>query len=601
MRKNKQENFMNGTVPGKAKYKVDLSLIRSINKSITSRMSLEDLLESILDAAKNLVSAESSSLLLSDISTGDLIFNVVIGEKGDIIRGERMPGGKGIAGFVAESGKALIVNDTENDPRHFKGIDEKSGFNTRNIISVPMVVMDELVGVLEIVNSIGKDEFTDLDLEKAKYIAEQAALAITNRRLYDDLEKRIDELSALFDVSNAISFSESKDNVLQNIIQSLASSMDVDRASIGIYNSGRKKIVLEAHYGIDTKSGEKIEVDIDNSILGQVFKSADPMIVTDVDEELSEIPHGSTDYNTKSFISIPIISKNEVIGVLSLTDKKSRRTFDSFDLRVLSTVASQIGEAYQNIRNRKEKENQKRLAQEIDIAAQIQRKILPDIPENFRNHLMAAFNRPAKYIGGDFYDFFQITDNKYGVLVADISGKGIPSALFMGAVRNIIRAERQIDTAPGRILTNSNRLIYQESEYGMFVTLFYAVIDIENKTIRYSSAGHDDQLLIGAGDKIEKLNAKGKPLGILDELEFEEKTISYNDGDMFLLFTDGVVERLGGENLDPSLGEKRLSEIAIDHISKGPAGLVNYLEDYLNNNRLAVDFRDDFTIFAIQL
>ncbi|PKL41170.1 MAG: hypothetical protein CVV44_00605 [Spirochaetae bacterium HGW-Spirochaetae-1] len=584
-------------------YKFDISLVRSINKSITSHMPLPTLLESILEVAKTLIGAESSSLLLTDRQSGDLIFNIVIGDKGEIIKGRRVPRGKGIAGMVAETGKPLLVNNAQDDPRLFKEIDDKSGFLTRNIITVPMIVMDELVGVLNVVNSKGKDRYDSVDLEKAQYIAEQAAIAITNRMLYDDLEKRIAELSALYDVANAISLTGHNEDVLQNILSSLSASMNVERASIAIYNREKKKLILEAMCGFEKRGDARIEVDIDSTICGKVFKSGDPLIVSSADGELPlHLRRYRKNYHTDSFISAPIIYKNETIGVLNLADKKNGGIFDSFDLRVLTTVGTQIAEAYQNALNFKNREEQRRLAQEIEIASRIQRGILPRIPAVFHDHRLAAYIQPAREIGGDFYDFFQIDERKYGILIADISGKGIPAALFMGSVRNIINAEKETDPRPSHLLRNCNRHVYNDSESGMFVTLFYATVDMDTRIITYSSAGHNNQLLVRKNRCEEViLNTRGKPLGVLDDQEFQECTVQYEPGDILLLYTDGVLENLGGSDLDADLGERELSRVVSGFADTDPGELINHLKLVMSRNRIATDMKDDITIVAVSL
>ena len=582
-------------------FQADFTLISSINQKINSRMILSDLLSSIMDVTKELLNAEGSSLLLSDPETGDLVFNVVVGEKGDIIQGQSVPRGKGIAGTVAESGRPIVVNNAQEDPRFFNGIDIKSDFTTRNILCLPMIVMDELVGVLEIVNSVGRDGFNEFDFLKAQYIADQAALAITNRRLYDTLTKRIDELSSLYKISQAIAQASRDDNILIKIIESLANSMEVERASIVIFDETKKILKIEASHGLPDFISPGYVIDSENSIVGHVFKTNEPMVTMDInEEERKNVFLKDKEYKTSSFISVPIIYKNKTIGVLSLTDKKNRERFDSFDLRVLTTVSSQIAETYQNMQIQKISEAQKRLAQEIEIASEIQKKVLPVIPQNFKDHKLFAYNCPAKEVGGDFYDYCKQDENKYSILVADISGKGIPAAIFMGSARNIIRAEMNVENIPSRLLRNANNLICTESEFGMFVTLFYAIIDSHNNVITFGSAGHDDQLLLRSSkNDVIKLKSKGPALGIVENQEYEEKVVMYEPGDLLLLFTDGVVECLGGRSLDVEKGEERLISMAWDYGDK-PEKLMEELKKELKNSELEDSFRDDFTIFTVK-
>ena len=580
---------------------INISVVRSINKKINSTMLLPELLNSIMDAAKELLHAEASSILLTDWATGDLSFHFVSGEKGDILLGEKVPKGKGIAGSVAETGNPIIVNDVQNDERWFQGIDEKSQFITKNLLAIPMIMMDDLVGVLEIVNTIDRDSFSELDLEKAQYIADQAALAITNRRLLDESNKRIIELSTLYEVAQAISFSGKDDEILQTIINSLASAMDVEKTSILLYNEKQKELQVVASFGLPEEITKGHIVEINNSISGHVLNNGYPMIIADIEEIPINLRSDSRNYSTRSFISIPILFQNETIGVLNVTDKFDKSVFDLDDLRLLSTISTQISETYKNYLNQKNAEVQRQLAEEIDIAAQIQKKILPDIPKQIKSHQLAAYNRPAKVVGGDFYDFFMLDDNKYAVLMADISGKGIPAALFMGAARNIIRAQSKINTTPRTLLKHSNELIYQESEFGMFVTLFYAIIDPSNNLITYASAGHNNQILLKNKEKKAiKLQSKGKPLGMFNNIEFIEKIVIYEPGDILLLFTDGVVEMLGEDELDIDIGEKNLCKIAYNYKNADPWDMVNHFKQELHTSSIKDEFKDDFTLFAIK-
>lgn len=583
--------------------KIDISVISSINNKINSRMQLPELLSSIMDTAKEILNAEGASLLLTDFKTGDLIFNIVIGEKGEVILGEKVPRGKGIAGTVAETGEPVIVNNVQKDPRFFSEIDKISDFTTITLLGLPMIVMEELIGVLEVVNSRNKNGFTQHDLEIAAYLANQAAIAIDNRRLYDELERRIDELTALYDISQAVSF-ENKDLglILDRIVNSLVQSLMVRRASISMVDDSENTLSLTAFYGLPNHLRPGYRIDLEGTISGHVYKNMDPMIVSDIKCEIPEEMQKNTGaYSTNSFISIPILHNNKPVGVLSLADKLNGQHFDSFDLRVLSTVSNLIAEAAQSIKNQKNMEAQKQLEREIKIAADIQKKILPDIPGEFKNHRLASYNRPARVVGGDFFDFFIFDENKYSALVADVSGKGIPAAMFMGLARNIVRAETRINISPAPLLKNVNRYICRDSESSMFVTLFYAIIDSHNSIITYGSAGHNNQLLIkNRTREAVTLNSKGRPLGIFEDIEFEEKVVMYEKDDMLVLFTDGLIESLAGEGLDIDEGQERLIKIAIDHADSQPAELIEALKNLPAEKKSEKNHRDDLTVLVIK-
>ncbi len=565
-------------------------------------MSLAELLKSIMDAAKELLNSEGCSLLLADQKTGDLIFDVVIGDKGDIIRGERVPKGKGIAGIVASKMEPVIVDDAHNDSRWYHTIDQKFQFNTKNLLCVPMQVMGDFVGVLEVVNSIGRDRYDDFDVEQAKYIANQAAIAINNRRLHDEHTNRIEELTTLYEVAQSISLAGPEDDILEIICHSLARSMKVGRASIIFFDEHEGRLRIESSHGLPPAVTENCDISMDASIAGHVFRSGDPIMVSDIKKEIpGDMIYGGRNYLTDSFISVPIRYKNKTIGVLSCADKINRKDFDSFDLRIITTICSQVSQVYNNLLNQRMAETQRILSRDIDIAAEIQKKILHGIPREFGKHRMAVYNRPARSVGGDFYDFSRLNDNKYSVLVADISGKGIPAALFMGLALNVVRAERRVDSSPAGLMRNANGYIFQDSEYGMFVTLFYAVIDSHNNLITYASAGHNDQMLVRARTReVVMLNAEGKALGLADNEIYEERVILYEPGDLLILFTDGVTECFGGDRMDIEHGERMLAEIALRYIDESPADFIEYLKQHFRAIRKDLDFMDDITIMGIK-
>lgn len=577
---------------------INLAKISLINRKITSPMKLPYLLTVILDIAKELVNAEGASLLLADEETDDLIFNIVQGGRGEI-KGDRLPKGMGIAGSVARTGKAIIANDAQKDTRFFKDIDSKYNFHTRNIIAVPMKVMDRLVGVLEAINSLERDVFDEWDEKLLNYLAELAAIAITNRKLYYELTSRIDMLTSLYEISQSISSSNMGEDLFDTIINSIATSLGAERASIVLFDDDRQELVLKAAIGLPEGISPDTGIDIMKTISGHVFQNGDPLIVSDISKELS-LPFATGDraYRTRSFISVPVRHKNRAIGVINLADKKSAQSFDAFDLRVLSTVGNHIAEIYQNIQFQKRMMEQRRLEHEIDIASEIQSKILPAVPERFRDHRLAAMNRPAKEIGGDFYDFFRFDDNKYGIVVADVSGKGIPAALFMGMARNIIRAESRVSNLPGAILTSSNRYICQDSEHGMFVTVICLLVDAHNSIVTFGSAGHNDQLLVRKSGEVTRLNAAGKALGILPDTAFEERVMMFSPGDVLLLFTDGLLEYLGNTDIDR--GEEELVDIVRRNLEREPRDIVTEIEKRLDDASLDDEFVDDITVFAVK-
>ncbi len=194
---------------------------------------------------------------------------------------------------------------------------------------------------------------------------------------------------------------------------------------------------------------------------------------------------------------------------------------------------------------------------ELKIAHDIQQSFLPDAIPLLKGFELAALNLPAKEVGGDFYDFIPISEDKIGVTIADVSGKGVPAALFMALSRTIVRANATRSPDVVSVIQDANKLITADAKSGMFVTLFYAILDLREKTLTYVNAGHNPPVMFkGKTSELIMLIAKGIALGAMEDIELEERKIVLKSGDMVVFYTDGVTE--AEDEKERQFGKERL-------------------------------------------
>jgi len=578
---------------------IDISIFFKITEEITPRKELEELYISIVNIAKEIVEAEAASLLLYHQTENLLYFKSTTDEGMKDMLGISIPENQGFAWTVFNNKKSLLVNDVDTDERFFKGVDLDTGFKTKNILCTPMMARDEFVGVLEIVNKNGNNKFSTLDMRLIEVIATISASSITNRLLYEDLRKRVEELNALYELSRSVALVDNEKEFFQNVINTLAESLHVERASLLLFVPERKRLEVTASYGSSIPSGSVVP---DDSIAAHVFRTGKMVNVSNIKTDLPDYCKKNSKYKSNAFVSVPIFYNNRIAGVLNLTDKKNRRLFDDFELNVLSALISHMTGVYKSFTDRRQEEKRKKLKQELDIAADIQRRNLVKIPSSFNGITVSLLYEPAKHVGGDFFDFYEIDDYNCGILIADVSGKGIPAALFTGTVKNILKFGSKSNHRPAGLFQSSNTSIYHEAEYGMFVTVFYALIDTVSNIITYSSAGHNDQMLLRRKTlEVVKLQAHGKPFGIITPTNYAEKTILYEKGDILFLFTDGLVESLGGETLDIDIGFDNLSDILIRNIDETPEKMLNIMRNKIRELYPDTDLLDDLTVLIISL
>lgn len=236
---------------------------------------------------------------------------------------------------------------------------------------------------------------------------------------------------------------------------------------------------------------------------------------------------------------------------------------------------------------------------ELQIAAEIQHTFLPKTIPPMKGFELAAVSCPAREVGGDFYDAIRLQDGKTGLVIADVSGKSVPAALYMALSRTIIRAMAGWHHHVSHTLADTNAMILSQSDSGMFVTLFYGVLDEEKRTLTYANAGHNPPLLLRTGsDEFVRLMPTGIALGALDEAEYGEETVEIGPGDLLVLYTDGVTEAINAGTEE--FGEERLKDAVRGLRDRPPAGIIRGVRDMVHAFSGAEPQFDDITLMVLK-
>ena len=244
-------------------------------------------------------------------------------------------------------------------------------------------------------------------------------------------------------------------------------------------------------------------------------------------------------------IAIPLVSQGELIGLLNLGPRLSEQDYSTDDYKLLSDLATQAAPALrvaQLVRQQQlEAQERERIEQELRVARVIQQTLLPQEVPSLPGWHIAAHYQPAREVGGDFYDFLDLPEGRLGLIIGDITDKGIPAALVMATTRSVLRSSAERLVSPSKVLERVNNLIYDDIPPNMFVTCFYAVLDPATGQLQYANAGHDlpyHRTQYG----VAELRATGMPLGLMPEMRYEEKEFSLVPGETVLFHNDGLVE-----------------------------------------------------------
>ena len=277
---------------------------------------------------------------------------------------------------------------------------------------------------------------------------------------------------------------------------------------------------------------------------------------------------------------VPLVSQGELIGLLNLGPRLSQQEYSADDRKLLSDLATQTAPAVrvaQLVRQQQqEAKERERIEQELRVASLIQQTLLPKALPEIPGYEVAAYYQPAREVGGDFYDFLTLEDGRLGLVVGDVTDKGVPAALVMATTRTMLRAAAQRLLSPGEVLQRVNDVLVQDIPPNMFVTCLYAILDSESGRVVYANAGHDLPYRRRAGRQgaAEELRARGMPLGLMPGMGYEEKEMVLQKGESVLFYSDGLVE--AHDRRREMFGFPRLQGLVGAHRSGG-SSLISFL------------------------
>jgi phosphoserine phosphatase RsbU/P len=346
------------------------------------------------------------------------------------------------------------------------------------------------------------------------------------------------KLRLMVEISRKISTATELDEVLNFIIDAAGEIIDYDAAGIFRFDEATQtiKCMVGRGYGASGYVDAILENPI--GIVGWVISTGESVIAAEVDENQHYLNFRP---ETRSQLTVPITSDGQIIGAFNLESDRAGN-FSEKDLEWLTVLATQVAIAIDKARLHDELLEKKRLDEELRIAREVQLSLLPTSAPKLEGLDLAGINVPSRNIGGDYYDFIPIVEGHLGIVVADVVGKGIPASIIMASFRAFLRAEIRNNYAIQTIWARVNNLLCEILQLNQFVTAFYGVLDLQRRRFTYSNAGHHPALLLRADGKWRQLKSGGTVLGIFEGATYEEEFVDFVPGDLFVLYTDGLLE-----------------------------------------------------------
>ncbi len=405
------------------------------------------------------------------------------------------------------------------------------------------------------------------------------------------------DLEIITNMNQEFALSLELKETLNTALKVIIGRLNAQAANIFLINDEKKK--FECIASINQDYLDEYELDLSDGVMAKAVDQKKCIRVGNVRKDVREIAEfyfdldNKTNFITYSVLCSPLIAANECIGVIHCLNKKTNdKLFIEEDRKLLETLSAPAALAIRNAKMAKEMIEKNKIQKEVEIVGEIQKSLLSqNKKEDFP---IAGINIPAKVVSGDFYNFSDLGDGKYGFGVADVSGKGIKSSLLMSKASSLYRCLSKTNFSAADLLIQLNNEICETISRGMFVTMLVGIYDSTKKELLLSSAGHEPPIIFSKDGVFTNYNEAGPPLGIMPNTKYQEHTISFVNSSMYI-FTDGITEikNPNGEML-------------------GSEGFQNYIKQYQstpNNERLKIMIddilnkghiqKDDLTIVVI--
>jgi len=418
-----------------------------------------------------------------------------------------------------------------------------------------------------------------------------------------DIEHELRNLNALLEVSKALSSEIQLDNLLQVIVQKTTEVMDADLSSLFLYDAGRNELWSK----IAEKLGQlqEIRLPVGVGIAGDVAKTrkganiayayADPRFNPDFDRQ--------TGYRTCSILCLPMLSsKGKLVGVIQVLNKKGGGVFDERDESLLAALAAHAAVALERAQLTEAYVEKQRMEEALQLAHDIQMSMLPKrfppFPHRPEFDLYATIE-PAREVGGDFYDFMLLDEDRLYFAIGDVSGKGVPAALFMSVAKTLLKVTAIKVSRPDAVLAELNNELCRDNDAGMFVTIFCGILHIPSGELEYSNGGHNPPYVLSQNGAVQPLdNTGGMALGVLEDVTYRAKKRILRAGDRLFLYTDGVTEAM--DRTGNFFSDRRLQEFLQRAHGSSPTELIRGVVNEVKRFSCGAEQSDDITTLAIQ-
>jgi len=559
----------------------ELAVLTELGREVTSVLNLNELLEKIPQLIARLTEFTVFSVYLLDEKRQDLHIAYAVGYPEDIVRNFRLQVGQGVVGAAVADKRPIIVDDVRLEPRYHPLVP-----GVRSQLAVPLRHKGQVIGAINLLSDrVG--EFTERDEVIMRQFAAHVAQAIVNARLFESEREYADTLETLAEIGREMSAILDLEELLTRLAHLVKRIINYQTFGIALLDQDTNELELKIaiRYGEDPRALEPVK--LGEGIVGHAALHREPIVVDDVTKDSRYIDAVK---DIRSEMAVPLMLKDRCIGVFDL-ESPELGAFSKKHVELLTLLASQAAVAIENARLYEAlKENELRLPQEL--------------PKRLRGVEVAWHFDPARELGGDMYDFLSPEPNTLVVSVGDVSGKGVPAALYSAFAGELVRGRtfrRRLETrrsSPAVVLNAINRILHERQLEEYYCTLCYAMFDLKRRQVTFANSGLPYPVRCSKG-KAAQISMPGVPLGSFAGSTYDEIVVDLELGDVYVFCSDGIFETFDEEGRE--FGASRLIEVVEQMHDRSAQDIVSAIFTAVQEFRGYADQADDQTAVAVRI
>ena len=566
-----------------------LATLTEIGEEVNASLDLDEVLARTAALIKRHIDYEIFGVLMVEGDGSYLKHRFSIGYPRGLADDLRVPLGQGITGTAASTGHSVRVGDTTKDPRYINAIE-----SVRSELAVPLMLQNRCVGVLDI-QSRHPDYFTPDQQNILTLLASRLAIAVENARLFQKVRTQAETLLLLNEVSRETSSILDVEELLRRAAEQTKRVIDYHILSIMLYDEEQKVF----RHRVDVKLGQRVQgklrVAASEGIVGAAATLKEPVLVADVTQDPRYL---MVNPETRSELAIPMIHKGKVIGVLDL-ESPQLNYFTADHVQTLSILAANLAVSLENARLYEQvARDEARLERDLQAAKRIQGALLRPVPTEDYGVDLAARYLSAREVCGDLYEFLRYGSQQLGIALGDVSGKGTAAALYGAVSIGIMRSLAPQKLQPAEMLRQMNQLVGERRIEGRFMTACFATWQRNRSKLRVANAGQSQPLLYKDG-RCGKIELTGFPLGIYEDVSYDEWGVTLDPGDILVFHSDGITETTNSEGL--FFGTARLRKLIEDKHEAGAAELADLVLREVDWFSESAPLSDDRTLVVLKV